>query len=114
MPEHLTFSEHMKRDPIDDAIGATFLGQAHIAGTGPKKRTCRECIYWRKIVTKTDKKTGEVNKIIIAPDYVDGELEELRCCYPIANKPRKKVPHFAKACRLFDLNPDALPASVKR
>lgn len=114
MPEHLTFSEHMKPDPIDNAIAATFLGQAHIAGTGPEGRTCRECKHWHKIVRKTDKKTGNVNEFEVAPDYVDGELEELRCRFPIANKPAKKVPHFAKACRLFDLNPDALPASVKR
>lgn len=36
--EHLLFSEHMTAAPYDGPLRETFLGQAHIAGTGPEQK----------------------------------------------------------------------------
>jgi len=46
MAQHLLFSEHMTAKEVHRPIAETFLGQAHIAGTGPEGRTCRECRFW--------------------------------------------------------------------
>ena len=46
----------LKRLPFDDGIAKTFLGQAHIAGTGPDGMTCRECTFWHSL--RTVKTTG--------------------------------------------------------
>jgi hypothetical protein len=46
MAEHLLFSEHMTAKDVHRPIADTYLGQAHIAGTGPEGRTCRECRFW--------------------------------------------------------------------
>lgn len=46
MAQHLLFSEHMTAREVHKPIADTYLGQAHIAGTGPEGRTCRECRFW--------------------------------------------------------------------
>lgn len=46
MAQHLLFSEHLTAKEVHRPIAETFLGQAHIAGTGPEGRTCRECRFW--------------------------------------------------------------------
>ena len=46
MTGHLDFGKHLKAMPHDAAIRKTYLGQAHIAGTGQEGKTCRECAFW--------------------------------------------------------------------
>lgn len=48
MAQHLLFSEHMTAKEVHLPIAETYLGQAHIAGTGPEGRTCRECRQKKK------------------------------------------------------------------
>lgn len=56
MAEHLLFSEHLTAKEVHRPIAETYLGQAHIAGTGPEGKTCRECIFWH--VWKSKKLAG--------------------------------------------------------
>lgn len=58
MGEFLNFSEHLTPAQFDSPIRSTYLGQAHIAGTGPSGTTCRECVFWRRVSTRKDPKTG--------------------------------------------------------
>lgn len=46
MRDHIEVNRHLKALPEHAALCATFLGQAHIAGTGPAGKTCRECALW--------------------------------------------------------------------
>ena len=80
------WSPHLTRGPDDAKYAATHLGQAHIAGTGPAGKTCRECIHWS---------AKHVRR------YGDGSLRNHQCHYPILNKARNAVPHDAPACRFF-------------
>lgn len=48
MAAHLSITPHLTAADFDCPISNTFLGQAHIAGTGPQGTTCRECKLWGK------------------------------------------------------------------
>lgn len=39
-------AEHLTRNEGHRHLEKTHLGQAHLAGTGPDNRTCRECKHW--------------------------------------------------------------------
>ncbi|MEZ2132716.1 MULTISPECIES: hypothetical protein [unclassified Sinorhizobium] len=116
MAEHLLFSEHMTSNEVHRPIAETFLGQAHIAGTGPEGKTCRECVFWhcwkfRKVPG------GGIEEIPVEPGYFGKrhaskplELKKAHCNRPILNKASRLVPHHAKACRLFEKDENPLPA----
>lgn len=117
MAEHLQFSEGLK--PFEGHMGIlkTFLGQAHIAGTGPAGATCRECIFWhlKKIRKVSD---GVYEEYATAPGYFGKshkttpcEIKKAKCNRPIANKANRQIPHHALACRLFERNDNA-PSAV--
>lgn len=106
MPDHIIINPHLKRHDHDDMIEKTFLGQAHIAGTGPKGKTCRECEWWH----------GHKGQ---HPGYYSHkhkdkplEAKKANCNRPIANKPKKRIPHYAIACRLFVENPNPMPGKT--
>jgi hypothetical protein len=83
----LTMTTHEQR--------ATHKGMAHLAGTGPNGRTCRECSHWDQF--------GDRNKY-------DGKLKDERCKKFSAlsqGKKGQKVPPEALACKYFNLNPNA-------
>jgi hypothetical protein len=85
---------------FDAALRQTYLGQAHIAGTGPEGKTCRECKWWGKL--KTDK--------IANPGYYaepPRHLKQARCHRPVPHKARRVFPHTAIACRLFEAAAEA-------
>ncbi len=110
MGDHLKFSHHLKGAEFDGAIRQTFLGQAHIAGTGPEGKTCRECSLWCVIRSVKDH-TGQRVTVHEPPGYnaeshklAPFELKRARCNYRIANKAKRNVPHYAKACRFFEQN----------
>jgi hypothetical protein len=46
MGEFLEINPHLHACDFDAKFRSTYLGQAHLAGTGPAGKTCRECIYW--------------------------------------------------------------------
>lgn len=116
--EHLMFGDHMTGAIFDEPIRETFLGQAHIAGTGPEGKTCRECIYWRKMGWKKAP-DGGYEQYVKAPAYfgakhskTPNELKKQHCTKPILNKAKRLIPHFAKACRLFE--PSDNPPAVRK
>ncbi|OCP36752.1 hypothetical protein [Ensifer sp. LC163] len=108
MAEHLLFSEHLTAKEVHRPIAETYLGQAHIAGTGPEGKTCRECIFWH--IWKSRKVAGgSIEKVPADPGYYGKrhkkapcELKKAFCNRPILNKANRLIPHSAKACRLFE------------
>lgn len=114
MADHIEVNRHLKHLPEHDAQIATFLGQAHIAGTGPDGMTCRECVFWG-IQRHND---GEW-KIESPGHYAAGNkthaglLKKGRCNYEIRGKAARRFPGGAKSCRFFALNSDA-PAAIKK
>lgn len=116
--EHLLFSDHLTAADFDHPIRETYLGQAHIAGTGPEGRTCRECRFWHAWKNKNNSPFSEKPPTPTPPGYFKKShkenpygLKKAKCNRPIANKPKKTIPHFAKACRLFEPG-DSIPAVV--
>lgn len=89
--EHLTMPEHVA------LLRDTALGQAHIAGTGPEGKTCRECAKWFNVNRAGDR----VDHMYTAPGEDLVEVRPALCHHPIANKAYRRVPHDAKACRFF-------------
>lgn len=103
MADHLDLTPHLHDAGFEAGLRETFLGQAHIAGTGPAEATCRECKLWG---LKTRKKDEE--PCITPPGYFGkramhpGNIKRANCNYIIAHKAKRRVPHNAKACRFFD------------
>lgn len=113
MGAHLQFSEHLTPAPCDIPIRETFLGQAHIAGTGPDEKTCRECRFWHCWARD---KHGDLT-IPRPPGYYGKrhrvhplEPKKAFCNKPILNKAARLIPHDAKSCRLFEPADNPMPA----
>ena len=99
---HVRLTEHMTHNAGQDRIAATHLGQAHVAGTGPRGATCRQCLHWHSV--QNDKPYHPYR----AGDDGLMHLEPARCRYPIAGKANRRVPATAPACVFFtrsDLDP---------
>lgn len=119
MPDHIRINPHLKRSPSDELIGKTFIGQAHIAGTGPEGKTCRECQWWYVMArVNPQARPWEDNRVVpshpgyYGPSHNDKPLEakKAKCNRPIANKSSRRIPHHALACRLFVQDDNPLPA----
>lgn len=119
MAQHLLFSEHLTAKEVHRPIAETYLGQAHIAGTGPEGKTCRECKFW---CLKKFRKTpfGNYEEHFVYPGYFGkkhksqaGEIKKAKCTRPIMNKANRLIPHDAKSCRLFEAA-DAPPPAIKK
>lgn len=86
----------MTRATYDDAIEATEIGMAHIAGTGPAGRTCRECIFWRKydkeLMTYVYPEHGSLKS--------GGQIKKA-FCQRSGTHPHRLISHSNFACRLF-------------
>ncbi|CAN7451504.1 hypothetical protein LJR235_002910 [Pararhizobium sp. LjRoot235] len=112
MPEHLQFSDHLTAKEVHRPIAETHLGQAHIAGTGPRGVTCRECVFWH--AWKYEREREEY--VACDPGYFGKrhektplELRKAKCNRPILNKANRLIPHHAKSCCLFEASERALP-----
>jgi len=46
MGDFIQITEHLHACDFDERFRNTYLGQAHLAGTGPTNKTCRECRFW--------------------------------------------------------------------
>lgn len=102
-------TEILTRNEGHAGVERTHMGQAHIAGTGPEGRTCRECKYWY---------SWDVKERPYRP-YRGGDdglmhLEPSKCRYSILNKAERRVPHHAQACRLFEQNDSPPPITRER
>lgn len=85
-------------DPdFDRALTQTHEGQAHLAGSGPAGRTCRECLLW---AFDGYHATGGLNRVA-------GALKPATCgkYRELMRRAGKAIPHHAKACRHFQENP---------
>lgn len=105
MPDHIEMTPNLHDAGFEDAIRATFLGQAHIAGTGPEGKTCRECRMW--YVMSRHVPDGPLRPA--SPGYYGKrhpetplELKRANCNQPIPHKAKRRVPHEAKACMFFE------------
>lgn len=98
---------HLHQCEFDEALKKTHLGQAHIAGTGPAEKTCRECAFFA-----IKDKYGN----IVSPGYYSKSSEFANClkqgaCHaPMTNKVKKRFPHHALACHLFEQSANPYPA----
>jgi len=102
MGEFLEFGEHMTKANFDEKLRQTYIGQAHIAGTGPEGKTCRECIFF---------KLGKEPYFGAKHTKTPLEMKKQKCVRPILNKAKRNIPHHALSCRLFEQN--ATPPSDK-
>lgn len=113
MGTHLLFSEHLTPAPYDGPIRETFLGQAHIAGTGPESRTCRECVFWHQWkFCKSKDDYVPCDPGFNGKRHATAPLEPKKayCNRPILNKAKRLIPHTARACRLFEEAEKPVPA----
>lgn len=116
-PDHIENAKGLTSAPHDAAIRATFLGQAHIAGTGPAGKTCRECIFWHawtrvKVGQSYESQPAPPSHFSFKHDKHPGELKRARCNFPIANKAKRAIPHHANACRKFEASDAPPPAKL--
>lgn len=102
---HLKFSQHLTANEVHAPIAGTFVGQAHIAGTGPADKTCRECVFWQNAGKPHRYFTDRHSEAPL-------ELHPAECTRPILNKASAKFPHHAPACRLFVENDNPPPAKT--
>lgn len=83
----LKLNPHLKQDETGAIAMKTFVGMAHFAGSGPKGKTCRQCLFYGN---EGYKKTNK-------------ELKASSCSKGLGGK----FPHSAMACKYFDENRDA-------
>ncbi|MGH6775919.1 hypothetical protein [Brucella tritici] len=115
MAAHFSISPHMTAADFDCPIRNTYLGQAHIAGTGPEGTTCRQCKHWGKTKSVKDehgnyverfappKRNGKKHKLF------PGEPKDAYCLKPILNKAKRAIPHRALSCRFFEPSENPMP-----
>lgn len=80
-----------KETKFDELRSVTYPGQAHWGGSGPKRKTCRECVHW-----------GEPKREFAY--FSDGSgLKPQKCgrYFAMTGTWGAGVPHEAKACRDF-------------
>lgn len=93
MAETLDFDKTLCAQPYDAVFASTYRGQAHIAGTGPRGATCRQCAYW-----------GSRNAPQEHPGFYSKNslIKDAYCNYPISGKADRAFPNYASACRFFE------------
>ena len=90
-------NDKLTSDPRDALIAGTHQGQAHFAGTGPQKKTCRECSHWRQF-------GGISHEYYAAGGKHRARLKPHPCmkCVAMMGGVTPKVPHQARACKYFE------------
>ena len=109
MMEYLRFGEGLHAASFDEQFRDTFLGQVHLAGTGPQDKTCRECIHWRLLVKGAPTPPGYYAK---TNKDKAGQIKKAKCLYPMPHKANRRFPHDAKSCRFFEQSDAPPPAQV--
>jgi len=82
-------------------LARTFVGMAHLAGTGPSGTTCRECAHWlhRSSWAKADFEHQGAPKPAPCRRYQQ-----------LTHRTRsERVPHCAQACQHFELSDNPQP-----
>lgn len=101
---------HLCQDAQDAKIARTYVGQAHIAGTGPADKTCRECVFFGRGYRKDGTLAPPSHHPVTG--HLQGALKLGRCFKVMPNKAGNAFPHEATACRHFEQNPEP-PAAQK-
>ncbi len=118
MAAHLSITPHLTAADFDCPISNTFLGQAHIAGTGPQGTTCRECKLWGKKKRLKDADGNVVEKIENPKRNSKrhkehpGKPKDAYCLKPILNKAKRLIPHHASSCRFFEASERPMPITT--
>lgn len=99
MARQLSLGNHLTSpDPeLDRQLSKTYAGMAHIAGTGPKGATCRECLYWGNRNGKQRYSGKAMGGNMLKPGPCNRYRE-------IMGKKGGEVPYGASACRHFERN----------
>ncbi len=101
----------MKALPHEAAIRNTFLGQAHIAGTGPDGKTCRECAFWGIEKVKDGIATiTPPGHYAASNKAAAGQLKKGGCHKLKHRKANRRFTCNALACRLFEQRDEPPPA----
>ena len=86
MPSTIKIDDHLFSGGVhEDRLAQTYLGMAHIAGTGPSGSRCRGCANWSRD----------------AKDWKRTKAKDAYCTYPISGKRHRMIPGSAAACRFF-------------
>ncbi|NPD15294.1 hypothetical protein HOY34_08790 [Xinfangfangia sp. D13-10-4-6] len=110
LSDHLQFGARMKALPHKAAIRNTFLGQAHIAGTGPEGKTCRECAFWEIGKVKDRIATPPRGTMRRATRPPQGRLKKGGCHKLKHRKANRRFTCNALACCLFGQRDEPPPA----
>lgn len=92
--------DRLKNEPKHDALAETYVGQAHIAGTGPKGKLCHECAYWGKNEAQSYERYG-----YRADCKNPGRLKDGQCHKVFPQKVYQLFPADAKSCMFFEQAP---------
>jgi hypothetical protein len=106
----LKFDRNLTADATTNRLSDTHAGQAHIAGTGPVGKTCRECSHWRR---PPDVPRHEYYRKRI----FEGATLKPHACGKTASltgRAGDRVPHDARACKYFEQADCPPPVSDKR
>lgn len=96
-PQHTSFGD------IDAKARQTHKGMAHFAGTGPARRTCRECLSW------------QFTTYYAVQGAHMGSLKPGKChkrTSLMRGEEGEAVPPDARACKYFEENLKAPPAKT--
>jgi hypothetical protein len=103
----LDLNQHLARDPATDRALITHRGQAHFGGTGPKGKTCRECVHWCTFPgTRPDYYGAQKGR-----EIKDQSCREFK---RLTQRVGPAVPPDAPACKFFTLTESPPPIFEKR
>ncbi|MGB7407181.1 MAG: hypothetical protein WA908_01630 [Pontixanthobacter sp.] len=89
MARKIAIDKGLHQAGFEDRFAQTYLGMAHLAGTGPMKTTCRGCMHWHNSGAKFKRQ----------------EARQAYCNYAIPGKRARMVPASAASCRFFSAPP---------
>lgn len=91
-----SIQDHLTAAPVDALARASFPGMAHFAGTGPRGKTCRECLFWKHGAHDYRSKAGKYR----------GLIEPASCgkYRAITLSEGSKIPDDAASCKYFETN----------
>lgn len=92
-----SIQDHLTASPIDTFARASHPGMAHFAGTGPRGKTCRECLFFNHGPHDYRAKNGK-HRGLIEPSTC-GKYRAITMSLGA------KIPDDAQACKYFDENP---------
>jgi hypothetical protein len=106
VPKHRHLSDEERR------ISETFIGQAHIAGTGPAEKTCRECAFFGVVTDFLAIDPPGYEGIAAFPEQM--RMRSARCHKGLSGQAARNIPPIAKACVYFEQRSPVPPLVISR